>query len=116
MTGRWTDTGGCGTSGLSWASSDAATNVAMFTSVHVRSHAAASPSSDDAWAPPGAVLLAWMPPRAIASLMTQAGAYCTASRCSNHELFRLVDGDWRWSGLGNPKGDSGSCTFGHPCW
>ena len=49
----------------------------------------------------------------IAWLMTQDGAYCTASSCSNYELFRAVDGGWHWSSLGNPKGDGGSCTFGH---
>ena len=49
----------------------------------------------------------------IAWLMTQDGAYCTASSCSKYELFRTVDGGWHWSSLGNPKGDAGGCTFGH---
>jgi hypothetical protein len=46
-------------------------------------------------------------------VMTQDGAYCTASTCSKYELFRTVDGGLNWSSLGNPKPAAGNCFFGH---
>jgi|SRR5215472_3347236 len=63
--------------------------------------------------PPGAVVGLDAATAQVAWLMTQDGAYCTASNCSNYELFRTVDGGWHWSSIGNPKGDIGSCTSGH---
>ena len=52
----------------------------------------------------------------IAWLMTQDGAYCTASSCSNYELFRTVHGGGHWSSLGNPKGDAGELHVRPPGW
>lgn len=49
---------------------------------------------------------------AVAWAMTRDGAYCTASNCSNYELFTTSDGGTAWTSLGNPKMQA-TCSGGH---
>jgi photosystem II stability/assembly factor-like uncharacterized protein len=49
----------------------------------------------------------------VAWVMTQDGAYCTATTCLKYELFRTGDGGLTWSSLGNPRRDAGNCPSGH---
>ncbi len=46
-------------------------------------------------------------------VMTQDGAYCSASICDRYELLRTTDGGITWSGLGNPKATAAGCSGGH---
>lgn len=45
-------------------------------------------------------------------VMTRNGGYCTATTCTNYELFRTTDGGSTWSSLGNPKPSTGACGSG----
>jgi len=46
-------------------------------------------------------------------VMTQDGGYCSATTCTNYELYRTADGGNNWSNLGNPKTAGGNCSGGH---